>query len=254
MTLDRYRVQLQALGLSAADVDVLARTLEARLKDSDAAKRARAQAQAASAKKPIDLDRFEQLVRRGVRTIAQYQDFVSSLGFTDAAVAGMVELLKLKIADDAKTRDARAQTADASTPAGLTLDELRRAVVLGLTPRDDYERALLDLNYTADKRVLLMAELDEAVTNADAARARRDTADRASGPRAVPLSTLARAVRLGVRPFEEYEAALRAAGYSDADLLLESDLLVAEIAQEKKLPPDEIARLVERVSGELGDA
>jgi hypothetical protein len=230
LSIDRYRVGLQLRGIVGDDADVLVATLVARKKELDAARAARAKAGAAAAKRQIDLGRYEQLVRRGVRTIAQYQALLATLDFNDAAIADMTQLLQLQIADDSKTRGARTDSGGQVTAGGLTLDELRRAVILGLADVDDYAGALMDLKFTADKQALLVTELEQAVTDAQAARARRERADAQNGSLRIPLSTIARAARLGLVSPARYQARLVDDGYTDEDVLLEMDLLTAEIA------------------------
>lgn len=230
LDINRYRAGLLARGLSADDADVLVRTLQVRKKEHDAAQAIRERARAAATKKGIDLGRYEQLVRRGVRTIGQYQAQLVALDFSAAAVADMTELLQLEIRDDAKARAARGEGEAALNAVGLSLEELRRAVILGLKSENDYAALLSQQKFTADKQVLLLAELEQAVSDAVAARARRDKADAGLEASRVPLSTLARAARLGLVTPGRYQARLVEDGYTDADVVVEMDLLTAEIA------------------------
>jgi hypothetical protein len=228
--IDRFRAQLDALNFDPADADILTATLAAKLADRQAAEAARREADVRAAAKQIDLGRFEQLVRRGVRTLAEYAALLQALGFDDAARAAMGELLELKIADDRAAEQARRDAAARDAAKGLTLEQLRRGVVLGLASSADYERFLVTNGFTADAIAVLMGELRDDVTQAEAARRRRDEAEADRGNRALPLSILARAARLGVVPIDVYRQRLTDDGYSPDDVAIEMDLLTAEIA------------------------
>jgi hypothetical protein len=125
-------------------------TAVARQADLDRARAKRREADEAAAHRSIDLGRFEQLVRHGVRTLAQYDALLASLGFDEAARAGMRELLSLKVADDATARRLRAEAATKPAAPGLTLEQVRRAVLLGVQTVDQFESYLLARRYTVD--------------------------------------------------------------------------------------------------------
>ncbi len=230
LTLDQVRARLQASGLAGADVDVLAATLADQLKAHQAAVQKRQQADTAAKARHIDLSRFEQLVRRGHRTIAEYQQLLASLDFDDASIGAMTELLQLEIADDQQAAQLRAAAAAKRDAKGVSLEDMRRGVILGVRTLDDFKAFLIQQGYTTDAQLLLTDELRDAVTSADAARQRRDATGGVVGGRALPIATLARAARLGLITVQAYQDRLAAAGYSPDDVALETDLLVAEIA------------------------
>jgi len=225
-----YRRELERRGFSAPDADLLTATLTARKRDVDAAVAARRQAELAARSKSIDLGRFEALVRRGARTLPQYDQLLTSLGFDDAARAGMRELLQLQIADDTKARQLREQLARERATQGLSLEQFRRAVIQGIKTVDDFQTFLVAERYTTDAQAVLVAELRVDVEEAEAARARRAAATAPPGARVLPLSTLARAARLGLLSVDGYRSRLVAMGYTDDDVELELALLVTEIA------------------------
>jgi hypothetical protein len=82
--------------------------------------------------KHIDLAKFEQLVRRGARTLAQYADLVESLGFDEASRVDLVDLLQLELDDDAKAAAERKR-------AETTL-KAQGALARADPPRRDYRR------------------------------------------------------------------------------------------------------------------
>lgn len=230
VALPDFRRQLEALGFDGADVAILSATLEARKRDLDAARAKRAAADAAAKAKNVDLNTFEQLVRRGVRSRAEYDALLVSLGFDDAARAAIGELLNLKIADDQKAAQARADAEAKLTAKGLSFEQFRRAVILNVKTVDQFQRFLVEQGFTADAQIALVAELRAAVVDADAARRRRMTADAAPGARELPLSTVRQAARLSVVSPNVYEARLVDAGYTSDDVAIDMELLLTEIA------------------------
>lgn len=251
LDLGRYREALALRGVPAGDVDILARTLEVRLKEQDAAEEAREDARQAAARRAIDLGRYERLVRLGRRTLAQYAALVASLGFNDAAVADMVELLQAEIAQDAKARAERQTAGGELARRGLSLEEFRRAAILGQKTLADFAAFMRDQKFTADRQALLYAELEAAVADADAARTRRSQTDARPEARALPLSTIARAARLGVLTPAQYQARLVAFGYGDEDVALELELLATEAAEKAPDSADEAAALAAALRDEL---
>jgi hypothetical protein len=229
LTPAQFRRQLDTLAFSPDDADVLTATITAKKADQDAAKAKRAAADSAAKAKSIDLSRFEQLVRRGARTMADYSALLVSLGFDDASVAAMAELLQLKIAGDNTAAQTRAGIAAADPNRGLTLEQFRRAVIIGAKTVDDFSNWLVQNRYTTDAAAVLVAELQDDVDQADAARRKREQAGAARGPAALSLATAARAARLGLISPAEYRDRLTAAGYTADDIAIEMDLLVAEI-------------------------
>jgi hypothetical protein len=225
-----FRAQLAGLGFDEGDVSILVAVTKVRYDELAAAKAKRAAADAAAKKKSIDLGRFESLVRRGVRSLAEYAALLRSLGFDDASIADMRELLQLQIADDAAAAKARADAAALKDAKGVTLEQFRRAVILGTRTIDELARWLIDNKFTADAQILILDEARADVADAEAARQRRDETDAGSGPRALPLSTVARAARLGIITPDVYEAQLRAFGYDDDAVAIEMTLLIKEIA------------------------
>src|SRR5256886_982302 len=221
LTLDQFRRAMLSEGFVPADADLLAANLRVRKADYDAAVQKRRDAEARAKTKAIDLGKFEQLVRRGVRTLEQYATLLRSLDFDDAAIAGMTELLQLQIADDQQARDARAAAAAVRDSKGLSLADARRAVILELQTVDWFQAWLIANKFTTDAQAVLVAELRSDLAEAARARERRQAADLVAGASRIPLSTVARAARLGLITPALYQQRLQEAGYSDADIAIE---------------------------------
>jgi hypothetical protein len=226
-----YRTRLSQLGFAAGDADLLAATLQARLDARDAAEREREDARKRAAVKQIDLGRFERLVRAGARDVRSYDRLLEDLGFDDASRAAMRELLEIQIAEDSAARAEREAAAAKLRARGLSLEQFERAVLLGVKSLDNYDRFLLDQGFVADARIALLALLRDRLTEAEAARARRDATTEEGGASTLPLSTARRAARLGIITPDAYAERVAAAGYSAEDVAIELELLLVEIAE-----------------------
>jgi hypothetical protein len=233
LTVDEYGARLAQLGFSPDDARLLVATLRDRLADRRDAEAKRLEAERRAQRRTIDLGRFETLVRRGVRTLAQYRALLTSLGFDEGAIAAMAELLELKIADDAAATAARDEAAARLAARGISLDQMRRAVILGLRGERDVEALLVAQGFTSEAQALILEELRLDVSAAEDARRRRAEAEARGGAPALSLSRLARAVRLGVVDADTYAARLAAAGYSADDAGIELELLAVEVAEER---------------------
>jgi len=230
LTVEQFRQALAQRGFDAGDIDILARTLVARKKDLDHARAQRAQAEDAAKRKSIDLNRAEQLVVRGHWSFQQYDVLLTMLGFDVAARAAMADLLHVKADDQVRAEQRRIAVAVADKNKGLALEQLRRAVVLGVRTVADYQQFLVEQNYTADAQAVLLAEVRADLAEAQAARQRRLEADARAGARELSLDRVARAARLGIVTPPAYQARLVKAGYSPDDVAIEMDLLTVEIA------------------------
>jgi hypothetical protein len=142
LTLDQYHAALQAKGVAAGDIDVLVATLGARKADQDKVRQLRDAAVLAAKQKHVDLGRAEQLVRAGVWTMAQYTALLSTLGYGDADRASLAQLLQRAVARDQAAAATRGRLGEANPSKGLSLEQARRAVILGLATLDDFERFL----------------------------------------------------------------------------------------------------------------
>jgi len=230
LTLQEFAGHPALAPLTEPDRAILVQTLAARLADREAAKAARRKADEEAGKRRIDLTRAEQLVVRGVRPMTQYVELLRSLGFDAGSIAAMVELLELKIADATEARTMREEKERELQHRGLSLEQVRRNVLLGVLPIGAFERMLIDEHFTGDAQIVLVAELRADLVEADAARRRRAEADEARRKPALPLATVRRAARLGVVSPATYEARLLQEGYSADDIALELELLLFEIA------------------------
>jgi len=230
LTIQDFRAQLGTLGFPAGDAEILTSTLQARKADLDAAREKRLQADEAARHKGIDLGRAERLIRHGAGTLAQYDQLLASLGYDAGARAAMTELLHLEIADDAEARRLRDAAAEKARTKGLSLEEMRRAVILDVKTADQFQTYLIAEGYTSDAQLVLLAELRRDVADADAARAQRAAAEAAGSAIPLPLARVHQAARLGVITPATYRARLVREKFTPDDIALELELLLVEIA------------------------
>lgn len=111
-----------------------------------------------------------------------------------------------------------------------TLGQAERLVVRGLMPALLYRQILID-------HAIASADADELVAVATQDRdaraaqlAKRAAGKAAASPPAVPLGTLLHAILIGARSIDTLAPAMRAAGYTEADITLEQDLIRHELA------------------------
>jgi hypothetical protein len=230
LTAGELRDRLVAIGFAGADAELLVATAVDKKRDADAAAKKKADADAAAKKQGIDLGRYERLVRKGARTMVQYRALLEQLGVDEAAIPDFVDALQVLIDEDAAAQAARERAAAAPPPKGLSLEQIRRAVVLGVTTEDQFQSYLVQNRYTSDAQLVLLAELRADVADAELARRRRETPAPEPATPGSPLSTIRRAAQLGIVPPAAYLDRLRDAGYSDDDLDIELELLLTEIA------------------------
>ena len=238
LTLNDFSAHLERGGMDAGDVAILTATLAAQISTRAEALKQRRAAEAAAQRRRIDLGRFEQLVRRGARSLEQYGALLAELGFDAGSVAGMRELLELQIADDARARAAREAADSERRERGPTVSQFMRGVLLNVKTPAEYEQFLIANRFSVDAQIVLMAELRNELAEADAARRRREATAAGVEPRALPLSTVRRAAQLGAISPATYVARLEAAGYSADDIELELDLLLLEIAEAQQQRAD----------------
>lgn len=228
---EEFNGRLTFMKFDPADAALLTAVVRAKKADHDEAIQRRLEAEERARRRRIDLSRFERLVRRGARPMAAYDALLADLGFEDADRAAMRELVEIQIADDRKAEEERAAAAARLEPRGLSLEQMRRAVVLEISTEDDFQRFLIENDFTADAQAVLLAELRLAVAEADDARRRREQAATRAGSPGLSLATLQRAARLGFVQPQTYIDRLRVLGYDDDALAVELELLLFEIAE-----------------------
>lgn len=248
ITIEEFRARLGAMNIDAGDADIITATLAADVAARDEAERKRREAESRAEKKKINITKFETLVRRGHRSLDQYAALLADLDFDEGSIAAMVELLQVHIADDEAARLERERKEEELRNRGLSIQQFRRGVLLGVKTPDDYSTFLIDNHFSVDAQIVLMAELRDDLAEAEAARARRKAAELESAARKLPLSAIRRAAQLGVISPDVYVQRLRDAKYAEEDIDIDLDLLLMEIAdvQQKRAARDAAEQQVQQ--------
>lgn len=233
LSLGDYRGAVAAAGFVAADVDVLARTLEERLEERRALEARRGQLGGADPQKGLSLADAETAVLRGIGTLADFDAWLRGEGYPDFDRAVLVRLLELQLADQAALEARRAEQEAAAARRRVPLTAIRRAVLLGLRDQAAYAAALVEAGVGAEERVLLTELLARDVELQAAAVARRAEASARRRPRRLSLAQLEAVVRAGFLSPDDYRAELTADGWSARDVELLTALLLDRLAAER---------------------
>lgn len=267
-SLDKFRELATQLGYTSEDeTDLELLTLLAVKDAADAAakrqtiadqkaKAAKAKAEALAAKakaaaaaaeaKGVSVARFETLVTDGLKTIAEYRQFLTGKGIAADNITALVSELQGKLDKTAAAEAARPTLAAGAKARNVDLGQLEAAVKAGAIPLPAFTARLTQIGFTEEDAQLLTDVLANQLQAADTkAAAKADAAAKAKA-RKVDLAQLNRGVRIGLVTVQEYAARLDELGFSPAD----RDLLVAEI--EKQLESDQAAAaLKSSVAGAL---
>lgn len=251
LSLEEYARELQTRRYDADESRLLVMLLRTKMEDQAQATQAREAAATRAALRGISLPDFERAVRLGLRTIDQYGTLLDQLETPEIAKALALDLLRAEMAQDAEALAKRKAAEAAANVKHISLEQRRRAVVRGVRPRSDYERALVDSGLPVDDQRIELALLDLELQEAEAARSRRaqvaeeiaarqarEEASRqarataAAEPPAPPELTLGqveRAVKLGLLVPDDLRDYLASRGYDPSDVELLVALVVADV-------------------------
>jgi hypothetical protein len=251
LSLDEYARELQTRRYDADESRLLVMLLRTKMEDQAQAHQAREAAATRAALRGISLPDFERAVRLGLRTIDQYGALLDRLETPEIAKALALDLLRAQMQQDAEALAKRKAAEQAAHVKHISLEQRRRAVVRGVRPRSDYERALVDAGLPADDQQVELALVDLELAEAEAARSRRaqvarELAERqareeaqrlaraaaAAEPPAPPTLTLGqveRAVKLGLLTPADLRDYLASRGYDPSDVELLVALVVADV-------------------------
>jgi hypothetical protein len=251
LTLEEYARELVTRRYDAGEQRLLVMLVRTKLEDQEEAVREREAAKARAALRGISLDAFERAVRLGLRTIEQYAALLDQLETPEVAKALTLDLLRAQLRQDAEALAKRQAAEAAAKIHKISLEQRRRAVVRGVRPRSDYERALVDAGVPVDDQQIELALLDLELAEAEAARERRaqvarELADRQAreeaerlardvrealppAPPTLSLSQVERAVRLGLLAPDDLRDYLYTRGYEEGDVELLVALVVTDV-------------------------
>jgi hypothetical protein len=195
--------------------------IETLLHEQMAAKAARVPAaagvRAAATAKGLNLAQVEKAVVDGILDIDHLTQWLTANGF-DAADTAVIVAETQHAVDDAKLRAAtKAAAAAAAGKRSISLPALERAVRLGIAPIDTYTSTLQSAGFDQSSVDLLTATLRAQMASDASAKAGKGSGTGPSAAKAASLPQIEQEVLVGIRPFTDYRAALKAAGYSDDD-------------------------------------
>lgn len=227
-SMTEYTTFLAGQGYGVEDQGVLVGLLQATIDDEEAARQKRADIEAALKIKKISLADMERAVRRGVRPIADYRALLVASGLALNDVDTLVALLEDTIAQDELAREKQAEIEAKVGVRRVALNDVARAVRLGLVPIALYQEALNREKMPADDQQIMLSLLGVDIDDTAAAKAARAAAEEKTKNRPVPLSEVAKAVRQGLRSIGEYQGALLREGYATDAV----DLMVSVLQEE----------------------
>jgi hypothetical protein len=232
-TVDDYHARLIAEGFSDEDADLLAELLRHQIADDNAARERRAKVEAQLKRRKISLNDWEKAVRAGIRTIAEYRGMLMAEGYSDADANLLSRLLELQIQADRDAAERRRQAAERLATRHISLDDLERAVVLGIVSMDYYRDVLHRQGFSAEDQRILTGLLAQNISDYREKQRTRAAAQRTAQRRGISLDDLERAVRLGIRSMAEYQATLAQLGFTAQDQATLVALLEYQMAQDR---------------------
>jgi len=230
LSIGDYRRRLEVAGFAPPDVEILAATLEATVRDRNAREARRRDLEPEALERKLSLSQLEALVLRGIRSLEDYAAALEAAGFSVADVDALAELLEERLAERLEANAAREAAAARLRERGLSLEQFRGAVLRGVETLDAFALFLQASGLTTDAQATLIRDLERQLEEVEAARRRREEADLARGARELPLSVVERAARLGVVSVKDYRARLAALGLDELDQAIAVEVLLAEVA------------------------
>jgi hypothetical protein len=137
-----YRDYLAGAGYSVDDVEVLTALLALEVQDLALARQRRDQVDAGDQVRQLARADIERAVRRGIRTMGDYETFVAAAGYADDDQQLLVALLAAELAAKDTARQRHDKIAGELAGAGVDLAVLDAAAIAGELTLDDYVQQL----------------------------------------------------------------------------------------------------------------
>lgn len=231
--------EIDAVNAAQAKSDnAAARALAAKARLANAQAKAAAALAGAEAK-GVAIAKYETLVVDGLKTIAQYQDYLKAKGLAPDNVAAFTTVFQGKLAAKAAAGGATGGVVGTSKEKALSLSQLEAGVKQGFLSIADFEAKLVEMGFTETDATLLGEVLQNSIAAAQLKGSTSSTALAALGERKVSLAQEESAVVLGLQTIAQYEAILKGAGFDDADIAIlvgeaQAKLATAQAAAAKK--------------------
>jgi len=215
-TVEDYRAFLLGKGIAPDNADALVQVERGKLNKAQAATGTAAGATATAKAKGLSVSQLEAAVKQGVIGLDEYHARLVAVGVSDADATTLQSVLSDQLGA-AKTRaDALAAAKTQAAVKHVNLSEEEKAVRLGLATVDDYTAFLTAHEFGPDDITLLVGELNAQLATDKAAKTTKALTSPAGSIKGLSLAQLEKAVRAGLTPISDYQAALATQGY-DAD-------------------------------------
>jgi hypothetical protein len=163
-----YRDYLAGAGYSDDDIDTLTALLTLETQQLAQARERRDQVDTAAPARKASRSDVERAVRKGVRTIGDYQAYVAAAGYSDDDQALLVELLEAELAATDAAQKRHDKIAGELAGAGVDLPAIDAAAIAGELTLDAYVAQLSAAGVTsADVGLLVQLLLDQGPTQGD---------------------------------------------------------------------------------------
>jgi len=230
VSIDQYVADLEALGYSASDAQLLGEVLKNEISAAAVKAQTSAAAAAALGDRHVSLAQEENAVLLGIQTPEQYEAMLQAAGFAPEDQAILVGALKARLATTQAAAAKKAAAAGVPGTKPLNLAELERAVRAGIKTPADYQTALVDAGYTPDAVQSLMSLLQLVINNDAHVAAATGKSSGLLTSGGLSLADIRTAVKLGVVPIATYDSALQAAGLGNADAAVLHASLAAQLS------------------------
>lgn len=180
---------------------------------------------ATAAAKGLNLAEVEKGVIQGILTPDELSAFLTKQGFSAADAAVVLAEVQQTIDDNQMKAAVKAAAAAAKGKHSISLQNLARAVKLGITPIATYQTALTDAGFDLPSVQLLVSSLAAEIAATKTAKGSAPSTTPTATTKALTLSQIEQEVIAGVRSIADYTNALKAAGYGDTDQLQLTQLL-----------------------------
>jgi hypothetical protein len=227
-TLQQYTTYLAGIGVAAGDIPALVELLNRDMGAGAASGAAAGGLRAAGAAKGISVSQEEAAVLRGVQTLAEYEAFLSTAGYTADEVAVLSGVLAGRLADATAAAATKAAAAAKTAALGIGLGPIERAYRLGLLSQAEFRARLAAAAIAPADVDILVGEVAVLIAADATARTKAAALAAAGGATAVSLAQETALVRAGIRTPAQFTAYLTGLGYSAADAADLASLVAAQ--------------------------
>jgi hypothetical protein len=225
-----YTSTLAQLGYSPSDQADLTQLLQVKVDGAKLTAAKKAAAGTALADRGISLTQAERAVKLGVVPIATYQALLKTAGFSPDSIDVLSNSLLAEVAKTSKTQTAANNAGAALAKKNISLADVAKAVIAGLTPIADYTSTLTSNGYSAADAATLTELLQMKVDQAQRAAATHADAEGNATEKGISLASEEAAVIAGTLTMDNYDALLTQLGYDSIDRGVLEQLLQTKVA------------------------